>query len=326
MAEIGVWKNTFIDYYSLFGIRKKATDNEIKTAYRKLAMKYHPDRNRDKPKNIQEKCEEMFKKITLVYDILRDDQKRSSYDNLHINRAPANNIDYFCVPNNPFYDNFSQISSQSSNPNFQPNSNNGYTNSPKPNPNNANPNQNNANPKPNNNYNNFNANQDEQELGDLEKIILNISNINGTINFKLNKDKKIKINAYAKNKVKNGKTMIYSVNVKNNDAIISIPYNITSMMDPANFIIKVNNYNGGKISGSVPYINELKSDSGEIDLKFILPIPIEVKLNTNVESNNYRQVKSANCLTFVPLYADYFKGRMFFDLNNSKAKVEYKKL
>lgn len=62
------------DYYELLGVSKNATKDEIKKAYRKLAMKYHPDRNSDP------KAEVKFKEINEAYEFLSDEQKRSQYD------------------------------------------------------------------------------------------------------------------------------------------------------------------------------------------------------------------------------------------------------
>ncbi|SUA44017.1 DnaJ protein [Neisseria zoodegmatis] len=63
------------DFYETLGVARSASDDEIKKAYRKLAMKYHPDRN---PGNAE--AEEKFKEIQKAYDILSDKQKRSAYD------------------------------------------------------------------------------------------------------------------------------------------------------------------------------------------------------------------------------------------------------
>ncbi|MCB9963350.1 MAG: molecular chaperone DnaJ [Rhodospirillales bacterium] len=63
------------DYYQLLGVDKNASQNDIKKAYRKLAMKYHPDQNKDNPE-----AEAKFKEINAAYDVLKDEQKRTAYD------------------------------------------------------------------------------------------------------------------------------------------------------------------------------------------------------------------------------------------------------
>jgi molecular chaperone DnaJ len=64
------------DYYEVLGVSREASDQEIKSAYRRLAMQHHPDRN---PENTAE-SEEKFKEITEAYSVLADAQKRAAYD------------------------------------------------------------------------------------------------------------------------------------------------------------------------------------------------------------------------------------------------------
>ncbi len=63
------------DYYKLLGVSKDASDEQIKKAYRKLAMKYHPDHAKD-----DKSAEEKFKKISEAYAVLSDKEKRKQYD------------------------------------------------------------------------------------------------------------------------------------------------------------------------------------------------------------------------------------------------------
>ncbi len=62
------------DYYSILGVSKTASADEIKRAYRKLALQYHPDRNKSKEAEIK------FKEVTKAYEVLSDQQKRQTYD------------------------------------------------------------------------------------------------------------------------------------------------------------------------------------------------------------------------------------------------------
>ena len=62
------------DYYEVLGVSKNASAEDLKGAFRKLALKYHPDRNKDKG------AEEKFKEINEAYQVLSDDEKRAQYD------------------------------------------------------------------------------------------------------------------------------------------------------------------------------------------------------------------------------------------------------
>ena len=63
------------DYYEILGVERSADEREIKKAYKRLAMKFHPDRNPDNPES-----EEKFKEAKEAYEILSDAQKRAAYD------------------------------------------------------------------------------------------------------------------------------------------------------------------------------------------------------------------------------------------------------
>ena len=62
------------DYYEVLGVERNASDREIKSAYRRLAMEYHPDRNQSAD------AEEKFKEASEAYEVLSDGNKRSIYD------------------------------------------------------------------------------------------------------------------------------------------------------------------------------------------------------------------------------------------------------
>ena len=63
------------DYYEVLGVNRDASEDDMKKAYRRLAMKWHPDRNPDNPR-----AEEHFKEAKEAYEVLCDPQKRGAYD------------------------------------------------------------------------------------------------------------------------------------------------------------------------------------------------------------------------------------------------------
>lgn len=81
------------DYYSVLGVGKKATAEEIKKAYRKLAVKYHPDKNQG-----NKTAEEKFKEISEAYEVLGDPEKRKQYDKLGANWRQYQNAGYGEAP------------------------------------------------------------------------------------------------------------------------------------------------------------------------------------------------------------------------------------
>ena len=83
------------DYYDILGLTKKASKDDIKRNYKKMALKWHPDRNRDN----KEKEEEKFKKLSEAYEVLSDDDKRQKYDRfgtIDVSDIPRHNpVDIF---------------------------------------------------------------------------------------------------------------------------------------------------------------------------------------------------------------------------------------
>ncbi|XP_077979258.1 dnaJ homolog subfamily B member 6-like isoform X7 [Glandiceps talaboti] len=65
-----------VDYYKVLGVARNSTDDEIKKAYRKLALKWHPDKNQDK----KDEAEKKFKEISEAYQVLSDKKKKEIYD------------------------------------------------------------------------------------------------------------------------------------------------------------------------------------------------------------------------------------------------------
>ena len=68
------------NYYETLGVDKSATKDQLKTAYRNLAKKYHPDMYSTASEEEKKKAEEKFKDINHAYEVLSDDDKRAAYD------------------------------------------------------------------------------------------------------------------------------------------------------------------------------------------------------------------------------------------------------
>ena len=78
------------DYYEVLGVEKNASEDEIKKAYRKIAIKYHPDRNPG-----DKEAEEKFKEAAEAYDVLHDPKKRQQYDQFGFNGPMGGGFDGF---------------------------------------------------------------------------------------------------------------------------------------------------------------------------------------------------------------------------------------
>jgi molecular chaperone DnaJ len=81
------------DYYNILNVTKKASADEIKKAYRKLAVKWHPDKNQNNPE-----AEEKFKEISEAYDVLSNEQKRTMYDQFGHDAVNNPNGDFHSDP------------------------------------------------------------------------------------------------------------------------------------------------------------------------------------------------------------------------------------
>jgi len=96
------------DYYDVLGLDRKSSDDDIKKAYRKLAMKYHPDRNAG---DGQKEAEEKFKEAKEAYETLSDPNKKAAYDNYGHDAPDGSNFrgSYHGMDSKEFQDIFSQI-------------------------------------------------------------------------------------------------------------------------------------------------------------------------------------------------------------------------
>ncbi|XP_063607968.1 dnaJ homolog subfamily B member 9-like isoform X3 [Penaeus indicus] len=76
LVALAVLASCAKDYYDVLGISRKATDREIKKAFRKLAVQYHPDKNKEPG------AEEKFREIAEAYEVLSDEDKKREYDHM----------------------------------------------------------------------------------------------------------------------------------------------------------------------------------------------------------------------------------------------------
>lgn len=77
------WEMEFKDYYSILGVERGASEDEIRRSYRKLARKYHPDVSKESD------AEARMRDVNEAYDVLRDKEKREAYDNLAAGVSPG---------------------------------------------------------------------------------------------------------------------------------------------------------------------------------------------------------------------------------------------
>ena len=99
------------DYYKILGIDKNASQDDIKKAFKKAAIKYHPDKFSKESKEKQKEAEEKFKEINEAYNVLSDEQKRKEYDNPGYSFNFNDMFNHFNNMNNSFK-NYTQFKAQ----------------------------------------------------------------------------------------------------------------------------------------------------------------------------------------------------------------------
>ena len=90
-----------MDYYKILEIDKNSTNEEIKKAYRKLIIKWHPDKN----SNNKEEAEQKFRNISEAYNVLRDKNKRQIYDTFGVSSFRTNTQNYKYTNNKSTFEN-----------------------------------------------------------------------------------------------------------------------------------------------------------------------------------------------------------------------------
>ena len=93
------------DYYEVLGVDKNASEAEIKSAFRKLAKKYHPDMNPNNPN-----ANDMMQKITVAYEVLSDVEKRKKYDRQYFDKLHFERSKSYSQAKDNFKSNFDTLS------------------------------------------------------------------------------------------------------------------------------------------------------------------------------------------------------------------------
>ncbi|KAF7801413.1 chaperone protein dnaJ 72 [Senna tora] len=99
-----------MDYYKILGLQRNATKDEIKSAYKKLALQFHPDKHSQSSKAVRDHATLRFRQVSEAYEVLMDDRKRADYD---IRSRGGNSTTSTYYDYKPRYKSTSGISSQS---------------------------------------------------------------------------------------------------------------------------------------------------------------------------------------------------------------------